>query len=617
MSWLSPAHERDRFVDDLIGHMSLGEKIGQLDLFHDASAPGVETAVAQGMVGGVLGASDAKRLQELSIARSRLGIPLLLLDPSVDSVLSPWALAASWDEELARLAGATAAETALRRGYNAFTGPCVAAPLVEAPVGPAHIATDDGYLAARLSSAFLAGAAGREGFGSAQALPIARWTEGAQSTEQRWAGQLLTDSPPAAIDTAAIDRSTALRVGFDGLLVAECRAIHAQLQHRFATTSTRTMLEAAERALSDGEVSEHRIDAAVRAVLGVKHSLGLFRQPERLFSTDGSTALTLPVAAAMRRKAMVLLRNEAGLLPLSPVSDRVLVVGPGDGPAVSCAAALSKCSISFAAAPGLALRKAGESWREAHPGDSLALSLTRDAAQRADFVLAVLDERHFAPVAGARFPRPTATTLALLRALASTRTRVAALIVGPNPVDLAEADASFAAVLQCWDTGTGFEEALGDILSGRHAPQGRMPVAVGRYAFGQGGGFGDSVFTGLRVSATTTAVTASLRVRNTGSFPLRETAQLYLSGPQSGGARLVDFVDITLSPGEESVVDFEVTGRHFASGQPGSGEILPGHHTVSIGKDRGRVISAELEITPMLARAMLARGTAHLRLAAG
>ena len=51
-------------------------KDSQLDLFHDANAPGIEAAVAEGMVGGVLGASDAKRLQELAIARSRLGIPL-------------------------------------------------------------------------------------------------------------------------------------------------------------------------------------------------------------------------------------------------------------------------------------------------------------------------------------------------------------------------------------------------------------------------------------------------------------------------------------------------------------------------------------------------------------
>lgn len=617
MNWLSPAPERDRFVDDLLGHMALSEKIGQLDLFHDAAAPGLEAAIEQGLVGGVAGASDAKRLQALAMARSRLGIPLLLSDTSIHAVLSPWALAASWDEGLARLAGATAADAALKRGYNSLAGPCVAAPAGAAPAEPAHIATDDAYLAARLSGAFLAGAADRETHGSAQMLSIPRWSEGAPAAEEAWTAELLDGSRPPAIESAAADRRTALRAGFDGLLVTECRALHGCLRERFATTSTRTMLEAAERAITDGDISEDRIDAAVRAVLGIKHALGLFRQPERLVTGDGGPAITLPVAAAMRRKAMVLLRNESGLFPLSPVSDRVLVVGPAEGPAAACAEALAKCSISFSAAPGLARRQPGESWQSPHPGDGLAVSLTRDAAQRADFVLAVLDDRHFAPVAGARFPRPTPTTLALLRALASARTRVAALIVCDSPVDLAEADPHFAAVLHCWDMGAGFAEALGDVLSGRHAPQGRMPVAVGRYAFGQGGGFGDSAFAGLRLAAGAEGVSASLRVRNTGSFTLRETIQLYLAAAQDSTPRLADFVDVSLAPGEETAVTFELDRRHFATGPAGSREVHPGRHTIAIGKDRSRVLSAEIEITPALARLMAARGARHLRLAAG
>lgn len=617
VTWLSPAPERDRFVDDLLGHMTLGEKIGQLNLCHDAAAPGIEAAIAQGLVGGVTGATDPERLQQVAIGQSRLGIPLFLFDPAIHGVLSPWALAASWDEELARLAGASAAETALKRGFNIFAGPCVGAPAGAGVTKPTHIATEEPWLAARLSGAFLAGAADREAFGSAQALPVASWTEGSAKAEQAWATQLLTGSQPTAVDSGAIDRPTALRAGFDGLLVAECRALHAQVEERFRTTSTRSMLEAGERAIADGSLSEHRIDATVRAVLGAKHALGLFHQPERLVTAGNGSGMSLPVAAAMRRKAMVLLRNEAGLLPLSPVSDRVLVVGPTDGPAASCADALTKCSISFSAAPGLAVRKPGESWRDAHPGDSLALSLTRDAAKRADFVLAVLDERHFAPVAGARFPRPTPTTLALLRALGSARTRVAAMVIGPNPVDLAEADPYFAAVLQCWEGGAGFEEALGDILSGRHAPQGRLPVAVGRYAFGQGGGYGESAFTGLRVAVTAAGVIASLRIRNTGSFALRETAQLYVSGPQAEAARLVDFVDVTLAPGEETAVTFALEERHLSLGSQGPAEIAPGRYIVAVGKDRGRVLSAEVEITPSLARTMAARGAAHLRLAAG
>lgn len=617
MTWLSAASERERFVEDLLGHMALEEKIGQLDLYHDGTAPGLEAAIAAGQIGGVAGAGDARRLQALATERSRLGIPLLLFDPQVEVAISPWALAAAWDEELARLAGATAAETALRRGYNALVGPGVAAPGGTALMSPAaHLATEDGLLAARLSAAFLAGADDHAATGTTQVLAVARWASGSVQHEQGWAGELLARAAPLAIDSRAIDRTAALRTGFDGLLVAECRQLHARLRDRFATTSTRTIQEAAERAIAEGEIAEHHIDAAVRAVLGVKHALGLFRQTERLAAETTGAALALPVAAAMRRKAMVLLRNEAGLLPLSPVSDRVLVVGPASGPAASCAEALARSSISYAAAPGLAIRQNEERWSDPHPGDALALSLTRDAAQRADFVIAVLDERHFAPATGAGFPRPTATALAMLRALSSARTRVAALIVTDTPVDLAEAESHVAAVLQCWGTGAGFEEALSDILSGRHAPQGRMPVSVGRYTFGQGIGFGESVFSAFRVAVTPQGVAASLRVRNAGSFALRETVQLYLEDARGAVPRLIDFVDLALAPGEEAPLGFALEARHFAAGPIGSHDVQPGRYTLSVGKDRGRRLSAAIDIAAPLARAMSVQGARHLRLAA-
>lgn len=115
--------ERARFVEDLLSYMTLEEKLGQLDLFHAADDPALEKAVTAGRVGGVASAASPARLQSLAVERSRLGIPLLLASEPVDLALSPWALAASWDVELAKSVGAAAAAASIGDGFNCIRAP--------------------------------------------------------------------------------------------------------------------------------------------------------------------------------------------------------------------------------------------------------------------------------------------------------------------------------------------------------------------------------------------------------------------------------------------------------------------------------------------------------------
>lgn len=85
----SPASDvqMNAFIDDLMGRMTLQEKIGQLNLLplgFDVTGPqlslDVETQIRQGSVGGVLNVytpAAVRKLQSLAINESRLGIPLL------------------------------------------------------------------------------------------------------------------------------------------------------------------------------------------------------------------------------------------------------------------------------------------------------------------------------------------------------------------------------------------------------------------------------------------------------------------------------------------------------------------------------------------------------------
>lgn len=608
--------QRSRFVDDLLSYMTLEEKLGQLDLAHSPNDPAVEKAIAAGRIGGVAGADAPNRLQALATERSRLGIPLLLTGSTPDLELSPWALGASWDEDLLRAVGASAARGAIGGGFNCLPAPRVA--LAGAPESSnTHIAVCEPHLGARLAAAFAWGADGETEDRRSAVLAIPALASKPDVGGFGWAIGIAQAEDVGGIDCTVLGPDLAQRIGFDGLLMDDCRRISAAVTDHYRLTSVRSPLEAAERALADGLLGEQQIDQAVRGVLAAKHRLGLFRDSQRIVTPP----VTGPGYARQDqrvRATFVLLRNEAGLLPLSPVSDRVLVVGAPDGAGAACADALGRGGIGHSVAPGLAQRRADETWALPVTGDHFALSLTCDAARRADFVLVVLDERHFAsPSRYEGWRQPTAACLAMLRGLALSGARLVAIIATAEPVDLAAADQHFAAVLQCWQPIDGFEEALCDVLSGRFSPQGRMPVSAGRYVAGHGLGFGENVIGSLTLTPGSHHVSAAVRVRNSGSFASRETVQAY-TRDEAGRLRLIAFEHALLAPGEDVQIAFELGLE--ALGTPGSGgriELAPGRYEIMIGKSSSRLLAASIDISPALARAIISRDRGYLRLAAG
>ncbi|GGR77229.1 beta-N-acetylhexosaminidase [Streptomyces aureoverticillatus] len=86
------------------------------------------------------------------------------------------------------------------------------------------------------------------------------------------------------------------------------------------------------QAVREGELTEARIDESVLRILRLKRKLGLFEQPYAAAPDDvdalvGSAA-HLAAADRIAERTTTLLRNEGGLLPLSPAAHgRVLVLG--------------------------------------------------------------------------------------------------------------------------------------------------------------------------------------------------------------------------------------------------------------------------------------------------
>jgi beta-glucosidase len=139
-------------------------------------------------------------------------------------------------------------------------------------------------------------------------------------------------------------------LGFDGVVVADYFTVDTlQAYHRVATgkgDAARRALEAGldvelpaldcfgaplRDAVERGAVPAAHVDRAVRRLLRIKLELGLFEQPfvdAKAAPLVFDTAPQRSLARELGRKSIVLLRNEAGLLPLSKTLRRLAVIGP-------------------------------------------------------------------------------------------------------------------------------------------------------------------------------------------------------------------------------------------------------------------------------------------------
>lgn len=120
-----------------------------------------------------------------------------------------------------------------------------------------------------------------------------------------------------------------------GCTTTDCPAtINAGLDMAMASDSWKGFYETTLAAVKDGRITPQRLDDAVRRILRVKFHLGLFeagrpstRAVGGQFALIGAPAHRA-VARQAVRESLVLLKNQNGLLPLSP-KQRILVAGDG------------------------------------------------------------------------------------------------------------------------------------------------------------------------------------------------------------------------------------------------------------------------------------------------
>jgi len=107
------------------------------------------------------------------------------------------------------------------------------------------------------------------------------------------------------------------------------RAINAGIDMVMTPFEYKTFLTNIQTALNNGDITEERVDDAVRRILKVKFETGLFDRPEATstgLSVIGSTEHR-ELAREAVRKSQVLLKNRDSLLPLSTEIKKIVIGG--------------------------------------------------------------------------------------------------------------------------------------------------------------------------------------------------------------------------------------------------------------------------------------------------
>lgn len=232
--------------------------------------------------------------------------------------------------------------------------------------------------------------------------------------------------------------------------------------------------------VEEGEVSEHRIDDAVRRILHVKAAMGMFESgrshlADRTLHEEFGSDEHRRVARDAVRKSLVLLKNEENLLPLSKNDRRILVAGHGaDDLGIQCGG----WTIEWQGATG-EVTTGGTTILEAirqAVGDNAKVNFSADgvSAEEADVAIMVASEPPYAEGEGdTENLRLSKEDREVLEKLHGTGIPVVLVVVSGRPLVLGKQLDQCQAIVAAWLPGT---EGTGvaDILFGDYAPTGKL-----------------------------------------------------------------------------------------------------------------------------------------------
>lgn len=277
-------------------------------------------------------------------------------DPSI-ALPSPTALAATWDQDLARRAGALLAQEARRKGVHVLLAPTVN--LHRSPLGGRHFEaySEDPYLTGVIGTGYVQGVQSG-GVGTTVKHFVANDAEtdrftvdnkvGARALRELYLAPfeaIVTNAHPWGIMTAynqvngttmtehryLVNEVLRGEWGFDGYNVSDWMAARSTTGAiegglDVAMPGPRTVYgDALAEAVRGGQVKEATVDDAVRAVLRLAARVGILEGADPVVTDLPAEIDGEALAREIARRAFVLVRNENDALPLRPAAAVALI----------------------------------------------------------------------------------------------------------------------------------------------------------------------------------------------------------------------------------------------------------------------------------------------------
>lgn len=533
----TPKDDIDRKVEDLLGRMTLHEKIGQMNQL--SGGDWLVESAAKGEVGSILNCVDPAEInavQRAAVEDSRLGIPILVSRDVIHGFRTifplPLGQAATFDPELVERGAALSAREAVSSGIK-----WTFSPMLDIARDPrwgrvAEGSGEDPYLDALMGEAMV------KGYGSAGLASCVKHFVGYGAAEggrdynttgltERALRNVYFPAFKRAIDAGAETLMTSFNEndgvpstgnrwlltdilrnewGFDGMVVTDWNSSGEMVAHGFASDlkdATEISVNAGvdmdmmsygyisflEELVKEGKVKESRIDDAVRNILRLKFRLGLFDNPyvdeNAVVAYDDETLAAAKQAAV---ESAILLKND-GTLPLAK-GKTILVTGPladapyeqmgtwafdGEADHTVTPLAAMKDRFNVIYEPGLAFSR----------DNFLAgIARARQAAARAEAIVVFVGEE--AILSGEAHSLSSldlqGAQSELIAAMKSTGKPVVVVVMAGRPLTIERDLANCGAMLYCFHPGTMGGPAVAELLCGDEVPSGKTPITFLRTA---------------------------------------------------------------------------------------------------------------------------------------
>ena len=709
----------DQKIDSLVARMTLEEKLGQLNQLSVDNQPNAEQLdlVRKGLVGSFLnltGAGATHDAQHIAVTESRLHIPLIFGHDVIHGYRTifpiPLGEAASWDPEAVEAAAHVAAREAAAAGVH-----WTFAPMVDIARDPrwgriAEGSGEDPYLGSAMAAARVRGFQGTDPRAPDAVLATVKHfaayggAEGGRDyntvdLSERTLREVYLPPYRAALDAGARSvmtsfneiggvpstaspwlMTTVLRRewGFRGFVVSDWTAVEELRNHGVAGSRadagklaleagvdmdmvSRIYVDDLPALVRTGRIPVAVVNEAVRRVLRAKAALGLFDDPYHGASPERERSVLLApehrqLARRVAEESIVLLKNDASLLPLAPRVKSVAVIGPlADDKIAALGSWPGRGDPKDAVTPleGIKQRAGGGSVSVVYEkGCGITDTATAGfagavaAAKQADVAVLVLGEA--GDMSGEAASRANidlpGVQPRLLEAIYATGTPIVLVIMNGRPLTIPWAAEHVPAIVESWFLGVETGPALAAVLFGDVNPSGKLPVsfprAVGQiplyynhkntgrptgpdkytskytdlpvtplFPFGHGLSYTTFSYSDLRLSSLriTPAGTlhASVTVTNTGSREGAEVVQLYVHDEVASVTRpvraLAGFRRVSLKPGEARTLDFQLTAKELGLYNRDMKFVVePGTFRVFVGGSSVGGLEAEFDVTARL-----------------